>query len=171
MKSTARVVQRMQESNEGGEKKTPEENFKNLKGYRPNLLDEVERAFLGAGYNINNIGAAIRRGLQDWGGSIPGHLSTHPDADSGEQPDTGPQCINARDHLINTWLPVNPPTTKTKKKGWTNDPEQFNKTQKDQVKRKETKKENSNISKHRRWHTDQGTPTGGGCPECKKLGL
>lgn len=80
-------------------------NLKNLKCYRPGMYQEVVKAFTRNGYT--SVDPAIERGFTDWGDAIPGHCSSKPGKDSGEQGDTGPKCEEARDYLID-WAGRNP---------------------------------------------------------------
>lgn len=98
-------------------------NLHNLGCYRPGLLNEVETAFTKQGYSGKKIRKAILKGLEDWGDVIPGHCSKKGGQTQGEQPNTGPKCNEAKDHLI-TWAATHPaPVTagpKNRSQGTTN---------------------------------------------------
>lgn len=163
------VIQRMEEPSSSGKTSTQnvaEGSHKVLKDYRPGLLGEIEGAFLKAGYNIHTVRQAILRGLRAWGKDISGHSSKPGSTDQGEQGDLDGLCIEARDFLVG-WAAQNPATQKTKTSGL-----QHSGTKKAEVAEKKQKaKGDKKTGKHREWHADLGTPTGGTCSVCKQLGI
>ena len=76
-----------------------------LSDYRPNLLKDIEAAFLDAGYNILTVRQAILTGLMAWGKDISGHSTKPGSSDQGEQGDLDRDCIAARDFLV-AWVAV-----------------------------------------------------------------
>jgi len=160
----ARVLQR-------AERDPAEDNYDNLVGYRTGFMDEIEAAFLKNGYTKDNLRRAILAGLKAWGGTIPGHLSSSADKDSGEQGKTGTQCEKAKTFLIK-WASEHPAGTKPKA-----DPSlrHDDEKAKEVAASKQKEKRGREKDKHTEWHEKQGhtpaatAPPGKYCSECGKI--
>lgn len=146
------VLQRMEQPPEEEKPKSSaevaEDNYTVLKNYRTGFLNEIETAFLHAGYNITNIRGAILQGLRAWGKLIPGHSSKVGGSDYGEQGQLDTLCNEAKAFLIQ-WAGEHPAGTKVKQSGLKHSEEK----QKEVAAAKQTSKQEKKVDKHRQWHS------------------
>jgi hypothetical protein len=148
-----------------GSADTAEDNYNVLKNYRSGFIDEIERAFLSVGYNINNIRQAIIRGLREWKKVIPGHSTQRGKTDFGEQGKLDELCNEAKDFLI-SWAYLHPPGSKTKSTG-----SKHSKEERQQVAlNKQKQRDDKTVNKHKQWHANNPREPRP-CSVCYELGL